>query len=104
MDRTNELLPDSPVEFLHSSSEFDPGRSDDKACIPAWDRIARLLRILRELDGSNAGLEQLAVAELSDLIYDALRESGFVDPIEARHAIAAVLETIETQAPGMQSS
>jgi hypothetical protein len=103
-DSRDELFPDSPVEFIQSSGELQTTRSDGEAHIPACPRIARLLRTLRELDESLAGLEQMPKAELSSLIYSVLRESGFVDPSEARHAIAGVLEVIERQAPVMESS
>ena len=102
MDKTNELFPDSDVESS-SSREFDKTRSDCEVYIPDCRKIARLLRALRQLDESAAGLEQLPEAELIDLVYTALRESGFVDPIEARYAIAAVLEVIDAPAPVMDS-
>ncbi len=44
-----------------------------------------------------AGLEALPKAELSALVSSAILACGFVDPIEARYAIATVLETIEVQ-------
>ena len=102
MDKTNELFPDSDVESS-SSRKFDKTRSDCEVYIPDCHRIARLLRALRELDESLEGFEALPEAELSDLVYTALRESGFVDPIEARYAIAAVLEVIDAPAPVMDN-
>ena len=101
MHRT-KLFPDSAVEYS-SSREFDKTRSDCEVYIPDCHRIARLLRALRELDESLQGLEELPEAELSDLVWSAIRESGFVDPIEAWYAIAAVLEVIDAPAPVMDS-
>jgi hypothetical protein len=94
MDNTNEPFLDAPVVDIDSSRELDKVFPDSKAYIPDCHRIARLLRRLRELDESVAGLETLQEAELSDLVCSAIREAGFVDPSEARYAIAAVLETI----------
>ena len=59
------------------------------------ERVARLLLMLYELDESVAELEELPKAELSKLISSAILACGFVDPIEERYAIAAVLEAIE---------
>ncbi len=94
MDNTNEPFLDAPVVDIHSGREFDEILFDSKAYIPDCHRIARLLRRLRELDESVAGLETLQEAELSELVCTAIREAGFVDPSEARYAIAAVLEII----------
>jgi hypothetical protein len=94
MDDTNEPFLDTPVVDIHSSHEFNKILSDSQTYIPDCHRIARLLRRLRELDESVAGLETLQEAELSELVCTAIREAGFVDPHEARYAIAAVLEII----------
>jgi hypothetical protein len=59
------------------------------------ERVARLLLLLYELDESVAGLEELPKTELSELISSAILSCGFVDPIEDRYALAAVLEAIE---------
>jgi hypothetical protein len=104
MDNTNETFLDAPVVDVHSSLEFDKAHSDSEVYIPDCHRIARLLRILRELDESVAGLETLQQAEVSDLVCSAIREAGFVDPREARYAIAAVLDVIGPQAPVTENS
>jgi hypothetical protein len=59
------------------------------------NRVSRLLLVLQQLDESMAGLEDLQEAELSELVSVAIRECGFIDPVEASYAIAAVLEAIE---------
>ena len=102
MDKTNELFPDLHVESS-SSGEFDKTRSNCEVYIPDCHRTARLLRALRELDESLVGFEALPEAELSDLVCSAIRKSGFVDPIEARCAIAAILKVIDAQDPVMDS-
>jgi hypothetical protein len=104
MDKMNEPFLDSPVACMYSSRESDKFRSDFEVYMPNCPRIARLLRALRELDESIAGFEELREAELSYLVAGAIRESGFVDPIEAWFAIAAILEVIETQAPVTEKS
>jgi hypothetical protein len=58
-------------------------------------RVARLLLVLQELDESVAGLEELPKSDLSELVSSAILACGFVDPVEARYAIAAVLDAIE---------
>jgi hypothetical protein len=104
MDDTNEPILDPPVVGVHSSLEFDKASSDGEVYIPDCHRIARLLRILRELDESVAGLEALQEAELSDLVCRAIQEAGFMDPGEARYAIAAVLEVIGPRTPVIGNS
>jgi hypothetical protein len=99
MVKMNEPFLDSHAEHIWSNRELDRNCSDSEVYIPDCHRVAQLLRVLRELDESVPGLEALPEAELSDLVYSAIRESGFVDPIEGGYAIAAVLEVIETQAP-----
>jgi hypothetical protein len=51
-----------------------------------------------------AGLEELPKTELSELISSAIQACGFVDPIEERYAISAVLEAIEMHDSMPQSS
>jgi len=97
---STKLFPDPVVEYS-SSREFDKTYSDCEVYIPDRHRAAQLLRALRDLDESLAGLEELPEAELSDLVWSVIRECGFVDPIEAWYAIAAVLEAIDAPAPAM---
>ena len=104
MDKMNKPFLDSSVACMHSSREPDKFRSDCEVYMPNCHRVARLLRALRELDESIAGLGELQEAEHSYLVASAIRESGFVDPIEAWLAIVAILEVVETQAPITQNS
>ncbi len=62
-------------------------------------RVAQLLLVLRQLDQSLGALEELPKGELSDLVSSAIASCGFVDPLEARCAIATVLETIGVYMP-----
>ena len=104
MDKMNESFLDSLVACMHSSRESDKARSECDVYMPNHHRVARLLQALRELDEAIAELEELREAEHSYLVANAIRESGFVDPIEAWFAIVAILEVIETQAPITQKS
>lgn len=70
-------------------------RSGSDVCV-ADQRVARLLLILEDLDRSVAGLEEVPQKELSDLISNAILACGFVNPVEAQYAIAAVLQAIES--------
>lgn len=92
MDNTNETFRNhSAVGNEHSELE----RKDCKATVCISDkRVAQLLLVLHELDESVAGLEKLAKSDLSDLVSSAILACGFVDPMEARYAIASVLEAI----------
>ena len=63
-----------------------------------------MLGVLHELGEFVAGLEELPNAELSDLVSGAILACGFVDPKEARYAIAAVLETMEGGNPISEAS
>jgi hypothetical protein len=94
MDKVNKsfLYPSSKHIFL--ASEVYGARSDLSLQI-ADARVVRLLLVLHELDEAVAGLEDLQQANLTNLISDAVLACGFVDPPEARHAIATVLELIQ---------
>ncbi|MGD0793934.1 MAG: hypothetical protein ABR920_19380 [Terriglobales bacterium] len=94
MDKINKLFLDFSTEPMWPTPEFNQTCSDSKVRI-ADQRVARLLLVLQELDESVAGLEELPKTELSELVSSAVLACGFVDPIEARYAIAAVLEAIE---------
>jgi hypothetical protein len=70
------------------------GNADSSAAI-SDSRVARLLLVLRELDERVDGLEYLPKRELSELVSGAIGACGFTDPVEARSAIAAVLQAFE---------
>jgi hypothetical protein len=90
--------------FLYSSVEhIGPNRALDEpffgSDLPTEDkRVARLLVLLQQLNESAEGLETLPEPELSEIVHGAIRLCGFVEPIETRNAIAAVLDAIEMQA------
>jgi hypothetical protein len=58
-------------------------------------RVSQLLLVLHELDESVAGLQGLPETDLSELVSHAVHACGFLDPVEALHAIAVVLKAIE---------
>ena len=62
-------------------------------------RVARLLLVLKELDECVAGLEDLPKNDLSELVAGAIQACGFTNPVEARLAIATVLQAIEAPDP-----
>jgi hypothetical protein len=62
-------------------------------------RVAKLLLVLREIDESVAGLENLSQADLGELVSTAIEACGFTDPKDARLAIAAVLRVTEPPDP-----
>jgi hypothetical protein len=57
-------------------------------------RVCRLLLLLNEIDQAIA-LEEVPQPRLMELVSGAIIECGFVNPTEARYAIAAVLKNIE---------
>ncbi len=85
MGNTDDNPPTTVNNLLSTESDI---------CI-ADQRVARLLLILEDLDRSVAGLEEVPQEELSDLISNAILACGFVNPVEAKYAIAAVLQAIE---------
>jgi len=103
MDNTNKLFLYPSAERGWANPEFNKPCSDLKTRIED-KRVARLLLVLHELDESVAGLQALPKTELSELVSSAILACGFVDPIEARYAIATVLETIEMQDSMPESS
>jgi hypothetical protein len=94
----NEQFTDRSTESTWPELEFNKAYSDTKIHI-ADKRVARLLLVLHDLDESVLGLERLPQTELTDLVSSAIRACGFVDGVEARYAIAAVLEAIERRDP-----
>jgi hypothetical protein len=93
MDKTNKLFPDASAERRWQNLGVGNTGSPQKIYVTD-KRVARLLLVLQELDESVAGLEELPKTELSELVSNAILACGFVDPIEARYAIAAVLDAI----------
>jgi hypothetical protein len=94
MDKINKLFLGLSSKRMWSTPEVNQPFADSKVRIED-ERVSRLLLMLHELDESMAGLEELPKTELSELISSAIQACGFVDPIEKRYAIAAVLEAIE---------
>ena len=94
MDEINKPFLDLSTEHIWPTPEVSQVFADLKVRVTD-ERVARLLLMLHELDESVAGLEELPKTELSELISSAIQACGFVDPIEERYAIAAVLEAIE---------
>jgi hypothetical protein len=66
-------------------------------------RIARLIVLMRQLHESHGGLGALPKPELHEIVSCAVRLCDFVNPIEARDVIAAVLEALETPNPLRES-
>jgi hypothetical protein len=94
MDEINKPFLDLSTERIWPTPEVSQVFGDSIVRITD-ERVARLLLLLYELDESIAGLEELPKSELSELISSAILACGFVDPIEERYAISAVLEAIE---------
>jgi hypothetical protein len=96
MDKINQLSSGPYLESVRPNSDHT-GIGPYLTIHIADKRISRLLLVLQELDESVAGLEGLQESKLSELISVAIRGCGFVDPVEAWYAVAAVLEAIERQ-------
>ena len=103
MDKINKPFLDPSTKRMWPTPEVSQVFADSKVRITD-ERVARLLLMLHELDESVAGLEELPKTELSELISSAIQACGFVDPIEERYAIAAVLEAIEVHDSMTESS
>ena len=103
MDEINKPFRDLSTEHIWPTPEVSQVFADLKVRVTD-ERVARLLLMLHELDESVAGLEELPKTALSELISSAIQACGFVDPIEERYAIAAVLEAIEVHDAMPESS
>jgi hypothetical protein len=103
MDKMNRLFLDPSTERMWPTPDVNKAFADLKVRITD-ERVARLLLLLYELDESVAELEELPKTELSELISSAILACGFVDPIEERYAIAAVLDAIEMHNSMLESS
>lgn len=66
----------------------------DSSSVPDM-RVARLLLVLSELEACMAGLDDLPVTDLTELVSSAILACGFTDPSEVQYAIAEVLGVIE---------
>ncbi len=78
---------------MGSNSACGPTVSDGDLNIN--QRMAQLMMLLQQIDESARGLDEVPMDELSEMVASALGVCGFVDPNEARDAIAQVLEAIE---------
>jgi hypothetical protein len=94
MDKISQLFSVPYRESVRPSSDRT-GIGPHLTVHIADKRISQLLLVLQELDESVAGLEGLDESKLSELISVAIRGCGFTDPVDAWHAVAAVLEAIE---------
>jgi hypothetical protein len=98
MDKINHRYFSGSVDKDFRTTGIDTAHEGSDVCI-ADKRIARLLVVLDDLDRSVAGLEELPQQELSDLIASAILACGFVNPTEAKYAIASVLQAIDGPGP-----
>jgi len=103
MDKVDALFLHSSVEHMGLNRAFGKTCSDSDMQIHD-KRVAQLVVLLQQLDESAEGLEELPAPELSEIVSSAIRMCGFVDPIEERYAIAAVLEAIEVHDSMTESS
>jgi hypothetical protein len=99
----NERLPDPLADHILPVREAETIRLGSKFHI-ADKRVAQLLLVLHELDKSLEGLQKLPQADLSEIVSSAIVACGFVDGMEARYAIGAVLAAIERRDPMPESS
>jgi hypothetical protein len=98
MDKADALFLYSSVEHMGPNRALDkPFFGSDLQSKDKDKRVARLLVLLQQLNQSAEGLETLPERELTEIVQSAIRLCGFVDPIETRNAIAAVLDAIEMQ-------
>jgi hypothetical protein len=96
MDKVNKSFLYPSPKHIFLASEVHEARSDLSIRI-ADARVVHLLLVLHELDEAVYELKGLQQANLTNLVSDAVLACGFVDPAEARHAIAAVLGLIQGQ-------
>ena len=103
MDKISELFLYPSTERMWPTPEVNQAFADSNVRFTD-ERVSRLLLLLYELDEFVAGLEELPKTELTELISSAILSCGFVDPIEERYAIAAVLEAIDVHDSMPESS
>jgi hypothetical protein len=94
MNKANEPFSVDHVASMGLATDIQQTNSHLKIRI-ADKRVVRLLLVLQELDESVLGLEHLQMPELAELVDAAIQGCGFVDPVEAWYAVAAVLRVIE---------
>jgi len=95
METTNNQFLKLTSERCWLTTGLGATYSGSDTCI-ADLRVARLLLVLSELDASVDGLYEIQDSELTHLVSIAIEACGFVSPVEARGAIAAVLQAIES--------
>ena len=94
MDKVNKSFLYPSPKHIFLASEVYEARSDLSIQI-ADARVVRLLLLLHELDEAVDELKDFQQANLTNLVSDAVLACGFVNPPEARHAIATVLGLIQ---------
>jgi len=94
MDNMNEGSLHSPNENTLPRAEVDGDPLEYEIRITDR-RVAQLLLVLHEIDVCIRGLEQFSESQLSELVGEAILACGFTDPVEARCALASVLDAIE---------
>lgn len=91
-------FPDPSTKYILPPPDLNTTRSESMV-YTSDKRLARLMLVLRELDESLAGFEELPQTELSELVSNSILACGFAEGTEARYAIAAVLDAIERRDP-----
>lgn len=96
MHKTNKLFRNSATEGMwpDPASDKTPVEFQVRITDP---RVAELLIVLHEIDKCVKELEDFSEPQLSELVAEAILACGFVDPTEARIAIAQVLEAIHPE-------
>jgi hypothetical protein len=62
-------------------------------------KVSRFLTLLQQLGELAGGVDTLPRDELGQIVVSALEVCGFVDPIEVREVVEAVLEALEEPEP-----
>jgi hypothetical protein len=94
MDKMDEVSLEFPKESTLPTPESDADPLEHEIRITDR-RVAQLLLVLHEIDVCINGLEQFSEPQLSELVGEAILACGFTDPVEARFALATVLDAIE---------
>jgi hypothetical protein len=97
MNKVDQVSVESCGEQAGPNPAYGKDRYDPELNIN--QKVSRFLTLLQQLGELAGGVDALPRAELGQIVVSALEVCGFVDPIEVREVVAAVLQALEEPEP-----
>jgi hypothetical protein len=97
MNKVDQVSVESCGKHAGPNPAYGKDRYDPELNIN--QKVSRFLTLLQQLGELAGGVDALPRAELGQIVVSALEVCGFVDPIEVREVVAAVLQALEEPEP-----